>query len=512
MTSRCLLSLPSVVGSSVLSGPVRVNAAPSANRAHRAAAAPQKVVGLGRSSLMGRSISPQRPLCNTFVLNRRPLNVRAEANSAAATPDPSKTPAIPSTEVEKKTKYWQVYIFAVMWVGYVVYYFTRGSFTFTAPVLKESLNLSMQDIGRVTSVFPIMYGFSKFASGVLTDAVGARAIFGIGLIISGALNVLFGQFSTLGVLSLVWAANGFFQGFGAPACAKLLTQWYPSNVRGTWWAGWVTANNVGGFTIPLLAGTVTSLYGWRWGMRIPGLIGIVMGVIALLLIRNKPEDVGLPALSDGKAKAKNAAGQELSMTEVMVKYVLKNKAIWALAISYFFVYVVRQGMVSWSHFYVMQQKGFPNAAAAAALVSGLELGGLAGGFFSGVLSDKMEGHRIRVVIGYQIGLLASILAFVLAPAGNAFAIGASVAAVGFFIYGPQMLIGLIGAELSHPMAVATGNGLLGWIAYLGAATAGEPLAILVKNYGWTKFFSFLLGACFIPMLLLAPFWSTRKLK
>lgn len=28
------------------------------------------------------------------------------------------------------------------------------------------------------------------------------------------------------------------------------------------------------------------------------------------------------------------------------------------------------------------------------------------------------------------------------------------------------------------------EGFLGWVAYLGAANAGIPLSIIVKNYGW----------------------------
>ena len=28
------------------------------------------------------------------------------------------------------------------------------------------------------------------------------------------------------------------------------------------------------------------------------------------------------------------------------------------------------------------------------------------------------------------------------------------------------------------------QGFLGWVAYLGAANAGVPLSMIVKNYGW----------------------------
>lgn len=42
-----------------------------------------------------------------------------------------------------------------------------------------------------------------------------------------------------------------------------------------------------------------------------------------------------------------------------------------------------------------------------------------------------------------------------------------VAAVGFALYGPQMLIGLCGAETVRKPAVSAVQGFLGWISYLG---------------------------------------------
>jgi sugar phosphate permease len=42
------------------------------------------------------------------------------------------------------------------------------------------------------------------------------------------------------------------------------------------------------------------------------------------------------------------------------------------------------------------------------------------------------------------------------------------------------------------------------VAYLGAANAGIPLSILVRDYGWSAYFSALLAACFLALVLLAP--------
>lgn len=48
---------------------------------------------------------------------------------------------------------------------------------------------------------------------------------------------------------------------------------------------WNIAHNLGGFAAPLVAGGFAKAMGWKWGMWAPGIIGIVMGVLVLLLCR-----------------------------------------------------------------------------------------------------------------------------------------------------------------------------------------------------------------------------------
>jgi hypothetical protein len=47
-------------------------------------------------------------------------------------------------------------------------------------------------------------------------------------------------------------------------------------------------------------------------------------------------------------------------------------------------------------------------------------------------------------------------------------------------------------------------------AYLGAANAGIPLSIIVKEYGWGAYFSTLVGACALALLLLSPMVNLRS--
>lgn len=174
--------------------------------------------------------------------------------------------------------------------------------------------------------------------------------------------------------------------------------------------------------LPLLrAGNCAKSFGWRWGMWAPGLIGCAVGLLVLAAVRDKPADLGFPPTDAAAQKAAAAAAASKQNAEAAasggtaspgggmmaaLKSVMQQPAVWALAFTYFFIYVVRQGVTSWLVFYLMAEKGAADAGSAALTVSGLELGGLAGSTVAGLLSDRairgakqgagLVGKRIQV--------------------------------------------------------------------------------------------------------------------
>ena len=80
---------------------------------------------------------------------------------------------------------------------------------------------------------------------------------------------------------------------------------------------------------------------------------------------------------------------------------------------------------------------------------------------------------LQVVITYALGTAAALAAFWACP-NQPTAQWLAVATVGFFLYGPQMLIGLCGAEVVSPSAVGASQGFLGWISYLGLCSTCLP--------------------------------------
>jgi MFS transporter, OPA family, sugar phosphate sensor protein UhpC len=81
--------------------------------------------------------------------------------------------------------------------------------------------------------------------------------------------------------------------------------------------------------------------------------------------------------------------------------------------------------------------------------------------------------------------------------------------IGLLVFGPQMLIGVAAAELSHKNAAATATGFAGCFAYVGAAVAGYPLAKITQDYGWEGFFWALTVCGLVATLLLIPLWPVE---
>lgn len=415
-------------------------------------------------------------------------------------------------DVRTEYKYWRIRILYSMFIGYAFYYFTRKSFTFAMPGLIQDLGFDKSQLGILGSILSITYGISKFASGVIGDRTNPRYMMAIGLMLTGVFNICFGLSSSIFFFAMFWGLNGWFQGWGWPPCARFLTQWYSHSERGSWWSTWNVSHNVGGFLIPWVAGVALQYFGWRYAMYIPGVLCILVGFFLINRLRDTPQSLGLPPIekyrNDYVDKMEAEEGeQELSSKRILVDYVLKNPYIWLLAVAYFFVYAVRTGINDWTALFLVESKGY-SSIGANGCVSLFEVGGFFGSLAAGWSSDRLfNAKRGPINVLFAMCMFIFIGLFWLIPQGHIWVDSIIMFFIGFAIFGPQMMIGLAAAELSHKKAAATSTGFVGFFAYIGAAFAGYPLGSITQSLGWEGFYWALLVCCIISTLLLIPLWS-----
>jgi OPA family sugar phosphate sensor protein UhpC-like MFS transporter len=417
-----------------------------------------------------------------------------------------------SKEVDAKYRYWRIRIMYSTFLGYAMYYFTRKSFIFAMPALITDLGLSIEELGILGSVLSITYGISKFLSGVLSDKSNPRYFMAIGLFMTGVCNILFGMSSSLPFFIVFWGLNGYFQGFGWPPSARFLTQWYSQSERGSWWSTWSVSHNVGSFIIPWIVLFCFYMeWGWRFAMYVPGMICILGSLFLINRLRDTPQSLGLPPVEKYRndypeGKKDLVEDKKLTTKEILFEHVLNNKYIWALGLAYFFVYIVRMGVSDWSLLYLTKAKDSSAFYASASVVL-FDVGGFLGNLSAGWASDRLfKAKRGPVNAIFAIGIILSAILFWNIPPGYPLLDAFSIFILGYTIFGPQMMIGIAAAEVSHKNAAATSTGFVGFTAYIGAAVAGYPLGKITQEYGWNGFFIFLIACSMIAFVCLIPLW------
>ncbi len=417
-------------------------------------------------------------------------------------------------EIDRTYGYWRVHLMFAMYLGYAGFYLTRKSFNFAVPEMIAVLGVDKSDIGLMATLFYITYGFSKFFSGIFSDKANPRYFMAIGLMMTGIMNIFFGLSDSVLFFTALWVANAWFQGWGWPACSKLLTTWYSRNERGRWWSIWNTAHNVGGALTPLVIGYVILHCSWRDGFVIVGGLAIFIGLFLLWRLRNTPESMGLPSVGhwrDDKLElTQEKVAPYLSWRKILRHYVFLNKYIWLLALSYTLVYIVRTAINDWGNIYLTEKHHYDLVSANSALAV-FEVGGILGSLVAGWGSDRLfSSNRGPMALIFAIGIFLSITALWLLPKENYILQVTLFFIVGFFIFGPQMLIGMAAAECSHKKTPGAATGFIGLFAYLGAAIAGYPLALVMQYFHWRGFFVFIAFCSAGIAISLLPFLKAQN--
>jgi OPA family glycerol-3-phosphate transporter-like MFS transporter/OPA family sugar phosphate sensor protein UhpC-like MFS transporter len=84
------------------------------------------------------------------------------------------------------------------------------------------------------------------------------------------------------------------------------------------------------------------------------------------------------------------------------------------------------------------------------------------------------------------------------------------AMAGFFIYGPQALIGIAASNQATKKAAATANGLVGIFGYLSTAVSGVGIGWLADHFGWNYVFIGVIATAVIGVMVFLAMWGARR--
>ncbi len=425
--------------------------------------------------------------------------------------------------------YWQWRVIICSMIGYAMFYFVRKNFAFAMPYLGEEYGITNTSFGIILSLVGIIYGLSKFVNGIIADRTVARWHLAIGLAACSVFNLIFGwsdKISTLItgqtggtefvstmviIMATLLILNNVFQGCGFPPCNHLLAWWVPPKELATKSAIWNISHSIGAALAAVFCGYIIARTGnWRYCFFAPAAMGFLGVAFIVITLRDTPSSVGLPDLPNTKTELDDD-DSPTAFRAFVRKKVFLNPIIWLLAITDLFVYIVRFAVLDWGPTFLQQREEPLSPELAGWTIGIFELAGLLGILAAGWVSDKFFKSKSHRVVAIEMLLTgACLLALHLVRnTASPIVILILLALAGFFLYGPQAMIGVTASKHATKKAASSALGIIGIMSYVSVIFTGAGLGWYSDRFGWDSLYLLMAGVSVIGFIFIVVLWNIK---
>ena len=196
----------------------------------------------------------------------------------------------------------------------------------------------------------------------------------------------------------------------------------------------------------------------------------------------------------------------------MREHVFRNRNVWIIAIADFFVYTVRFAALDWGIVLLMDTKGLSLAQATTLCFVFEIVGGNCGMVVAGWATDRFFGSRAhRTSVFCMFGAALAIAAFWSVPTSAPLAVKLlPFLAIGFFIYGPQALLGVATTQQATPRAAGVAGGFVGIFSYASTILSGIGFGFIAQRWGWQAAYAAILSAAVTGGIVLVTMWRATS--
>jgi MFS family permease len=333
--------------------------------------------------------------------------------------------------------------------------------------LSDTFGASRATVSLVFSAAGFLYFILGAVSGPLADRLGPRRVVGFGMACV-ALGMVAASFAdSLAAIVIFYGIGiGVGVGFAYVPAIGTVQRWFI--VRRGQASGWAVAGiGIGTMAAPPLAALIIEQVGWRSAYVALGAGVLVLGVVAVLLLRGSPAELGL--LPDGATRPANAAPPAGPLPGLGLREVLRHPVFWrfylgaGLCCLGTFVPFVHLAPYARDHG-LSQLEGVW-------LVGLIGVGSTLGRFVLGAAADRMgRGRAVALVI-----LLTGVALLYWLTAGGFWTLAVFALAFGLFYGGFVALVPAYAIDLFGPRAASSVIGVL-YTSVAFGTLAGPTLA------------------------------------
>ncbi|HVK63977.1 MAG TPA: MFS transporter [Polyangium sp.] len=299
---------------------------------------------------------------------------------------------------------------------YALLYFGRYNLSANASLMEKIGLLTKQEYGDIDGVGSILYGVAFLLNGPLTDRWGGRATILIAAGGSALMNALLGVVtmraqagqmehgSVVTAMTVLFAANMYFQSFGAVSIVKVNAPWFHIRERGMLGGVFGILISLGLYFAYDWSRFIAKAMGMTAAFMIPAVLLVGFLVIDAFIIRDTPGHAGFADFDTADASSGDT-GEQVGLAEVARK-MFSQKVIWIIIAIEFCSGFLRNAVMKWYLVFADKtgvKEGFVSANWGVLLC----VAGILGGIFAGLISDHVfESRRGPVASVLYAGLLA----------------------------------------------------------------------------------------------------------
>ena len=352
----------------------------------------------------------------------------------------------------------------------------RFGYTMILPDMRRGLQLSYTQMGALATGNFVGYLVFALVGGYLASRFGPRLVISISLLFTGAAMVLTGLASGFAIALLGRTLTGIGSGGSNVPAMGLISAWFERRRRGMASGIAVGGSGIGmvatGWVVPRIV-TSFPTDGWRVSWHLLGGVAIVLGVGTWLVLRDRPQAMGLQPLGAEHAAPPEPAATESASPHIPLRRLYTDPLLAQLGLIYAafgFSYVI---YATFFTAYLTEERGL-SPTQAGAMWSLVGVLAIFCGFVWGGVSDRI-GRRAGLALVYALeGLAILMLALWATPIGalaSAFLFGATAlgipaimaAACGDFV-GPRLAPAAFGAiTLIFGVGQSIGPSVGGWL-------------------------------------------------
>ena len=368
-------------------------------------------------------------------------------------------------------------VFAVLAGCYVLVYFHRLCPAVVALDMMRDLSAGPALMGLLASVYFYPYGLIQPAAGLLSDSWGPRLSVACFFTVAGLGALWFGAAQTVGGAVAARVLVGLGAGMVLVPAMKTFTCWFAPQQFARMIGLFMAMGGVGMLLAGFPLAWLSDALGWRGSFMAIGVLTLLLAIAVLVLVRNRPSDLGLPPAAPPET------GPAPSLLQG-VRLAVRRPVFWMVGIWF----GCTAGMMFtwaglWGGPYLMQVYGL-NKAQAGNILSMVAVGTVLGSPFLSWLSESMLRSRKRVLLSCSLGHVVICAIWCLAPDWPSPA-GQYLLHLGLGLFASaSSVVGFTAIKESFPLAMAgTATGLANPFPFMGAGLMQVAVGLVLEGSG-----------------------------